>query len=342
MTWRVVLSPSGRELQVEPGATILEAALRDGIALSYHCVNGSCGACRARIIEGVVVDSLHHDYTFKGTDKLHPMLLMCCAKPGSDMVIEALEATSVKDIPQQCIMTTVARCERVRDHVMVLHLRTPRSQTLRFLAGQHVSLQLDDTEMRDKSIASCPCNGRELQFHFRRIPGDALSEYVFDHLKPRDTVVVEGPYGDFVLDEQAGRPIIFVAFETGFAPIKSLIEHAISLEWTLPMQLYWFANDACGHYLENYCRSWSDVLDDFCFTLITGLVGEGVRNESDAILDAQCAHRIVDQVVRDNSDLSIFDIYIATPKSLYPVLQRAFQASAATPARIFLNNMQRY
>lgn len=342
MTWRVTLSPSGRELEVESGETILEAALRDGVALNYHCVNGSCGSCRARIIEGVVADSLHHDYIYKGNDKLHPMLLMCCARPGSDMVIEAQEATSVEDIPQQRITTMVAKREQIAEHVMVLHLRTPRSQTLRFLAGQHVTLQLDRSEMREKSVASCPCNGRELQFHFQRRQDDAFSAYVFDNLKPRDAVVLEGPHGDFVLDEQAGRPIIFVAYETGFAPIKSLIEHAISLEWVLPMHLYWYASNAGGHYLENYCRSWSDVLDDFRFTLIGGQTDKNAHATSVTSPDIQSASLIADMIVRGNPDLSIYDIYIATPESLRPELLRVLQASGAKSARIFFNTMPRY
>ena len=53
---------------------------------------------------------------------------------------------------------------------------------------------------------------------------------MFAGLKDVATVRVEGPRGEFVLDEASTRPLVFVAFDTGFAPIKSLIEHAMALD----------------------------------------------------------------------------------------------------------------
>lgn len=253
---------------MEPGETILDAALRSGIAVDYHCENGTCGDCRARIIEGETGLCLHHDYSFKGADKSRPMLLMCRTHPASDMVIEAQEASSWQDIPLQKIRTSVTRVERIQPDVLVLHLRTPRSRTLRFFAGQHLTLEIAGFEPIYKSIASCPCNGRDLQFHFRRPAGDPLSDYVFGTLEKRDIVDIEGPYGDFVLDEQSGRPIILIARETGFAPIKSLIEHLISIEISQAIRLYWVTRYDNGHYLENYCRAWKDALDNFSYNLI--------------------------------------------------------------------------
>ncbi len=50
MAYRITFTPSGREMLVEPGETILDAALREGIAVDYHCANGTCGDCRAQII----------------------------------------------------------------------------------------------------------------------------------------------------------------------------------------------------------------------------------------------------------------------------------------------------
>jgi CDP-4-dehydro-6-deoxyglucose reductase len=80
-------------------------------------------------------------------------------------------------------------------------------------------------------------------------------------------VTVVGPYGDFLLDEAQQRPLVLVAEDTGFAPIKSLLEHAVSLEWSAPMHLIWIA-DSGGHYLGNYMRSLVDALDNLQFTAL--------------------------------------------------------------------------
>ncbi|MBL8499118.1 MAG: 2Fe-2S iron-sulfur cluster binding domain-containing protein, partial [Nitrosomonas sp.] len=42
MSHQIIIQPSGHVFQVEPGETILEAALREGFSLPYGCRNGSC------------------------------------------------------------------------------------------------------------------------------------------------------------------------------------------------------------------------------------------------------------------------------------------------------------
>ena len=50
----VALEPQGPAFLAGPDESILDAALRQGVALSYGCRNGACGACRGRIIAGRV------------------------------------------------------------------------------------------------------------------------------------------------------------------------------------------------------------------------------------------------------------------------------------------------
>ncbi len=69
-------------------------------------------------------------------------------------------------------------------------------------------------------------------------------------------VRIEGPRGEFVLDEASRRPLVFLAWGTALAPVKSLIEHATALDAARPLVLYWIASGAGGHYLDNLCRAW--------------------------------------------------------------------------------------
>ena len=62
MSFRVRLLPSGKEFTAEKNETVLEAALRSGIALNYNCNNGSCGGCGGRIKSGQVRESQQHDF----------------------------------------------------------------------------------------------------------------------------------------------------------------------------------------------------------------------------------------------------------------------------------------
>lgn len=64
--------------------------------------------------------------------------------------------------------------------------------------------------------------------------------------------------------------MLLLASDTAIAPIKSIIEHAINLELSQPMNLYWHTTAARGHYLHNYFRSLTDALDDFRYLPIAG------------------------------------------------------------------------
>ena len=337
MTVKVHLRPSGHEFPAEPGESLLDAALRAGLAIRYSCSSGSCGECRARLISGQLGERLPQDYVFGQRERDEGQLLLCRATAATDLVLEAVEARGVADIPVQQIATQVCKLARLTDEVMELQVRTPRSKTLWFLAGQHARLIIDGLAPRNKSIASCPCNGMVLQFHVRRVPGDTFSEHVFNRLKLRDGIMVEGPFGDFVLDESSERPLLFIAFETGFAPIKSLIEHAISLERNQPMRLYWIARDAQEHYLENYCRSWHDALDDFSFSSIAAEPQAGEMTPSEQAL-AQAAT----QITAENPDLSGFDVYLNGPDTLFTALCAKLLESGLPADRLFIDRVQRY
>lgn len=336
MTWKVTFVPSGREIMVEPDETILEAALRDGLSVNYHCNNGSCGECQARVIEGQYRSTSHSDFFFSEADKRRSMILTCSTAPESDMVIGAVEAKSVEDIPLQNITAQAVKLEPVTDDVAILHVRTPRSRTLRFLAGQYVNLQFNGQPAVPKPIASCPCNGLQLQFHVHRTEENGFSDYVFNTMQSREPVQINGPFGNFVLDGDDGRPIVFITYETGFAPIKSLIEHAISLEYSKPIYLYWVARNN-GFYMENHCRAWQDALDAFHYRLIC-IDSDSSRNSKD-LTGQDVINQIINAVLRKTPDLGKCSVYVNGPESEHAALREVLLASNANEKQLHLSSM---
>jgi CDP-4-dehydro-6-deoxyglucose reductase, E3 len=301
MTAHVQVKPSGREFFVDGNDSLLEAALRAGLSLDYGCSIGSCGKCKARIVSGQAHRTRHSDYALTAAEKNAGVVLMCCNTALTDLVMEAREAHGAADMPLQTIDARVKSVTPLGDNVRLLHLQTPRSNRLRFLAGQSASLSLAGGISASLPVASCPCDDRNLQFHIRRRDGDAFAERVFDGLKGVDSVRVEGPRGEFVLNEESHRALVFIAGESGFAPIKSLIEHAMALDVAESLHLVWVAADSNGHYLDNLCRSWSDALDDFRYTSLTA---KGALADDEAVLR---------QVLQDHPRLVECDVYIAGP-----------------------------
>ena len=175
MSALVRILPSGREFVVQAGEPLLEAALRNGLALEFGCTAGSCGECRARVTRGQVRRIRFHDYVIRESDKRAGWVLLCCCTADDDVSIEAGEAGGPDDIPVQNVRARLYGQELMAGSVAVVRLRVMRGQMLRFLAGQHVRLRRAGGESAEVSIASCPCDGLNLEFHFQRRDGDDMS-----------------------------------------------------------------------------------------------------------------------------------------------------------------------
>jgi CDP-4-dehydro-6-deoxyglucose reductase len=339
MAHKVLILPSKREFMVQRNETVLEAALRSGLSLRYSCGNGSCGNCKGRIVDGRIGELLHTDHPLSEAERQDGQVLLCRLRPGSDMVIEASAAEDAADIPQQEIIATVSKLERCKSDVMIMSLRAPRSKTLRFLAGQHATLILADGTARNKSIASCPCNALVLQFHIRRAADDDFSEAVFGKLKCGDKITVQGPHGAFTFDEDSRRPMLLFAYETGFGPIKSIVEHALALEVTQPMHLYWLSGFEDGHYMQNYCRAWQDALDGFTYTPLLSAADSAAPADDDA------RRRAVDTAARtilnDHPAIAGYDVYLCGPEGVMGSLIDRLRERGLAKEQLHVDAMQR-
>ena len=269
MAASVKIIPSGHEFFCEGSESILDASVRAGLKLSYGCSSGNCGACKARVVSGEVWKTADHDYVLSEREKQMGYILTCSNTAVTDIVLEAAEAHRRRGpaAPGDPGRGAQGRAAWATD-LLLLHVQTPRTQTLRFMAGQRARLTLEDGASGEVPIASCPCNGRNLQFYLRRRPGDPLAEGAFSHLGAQQMVTVSGPMGDFVLHEESPEPAVFIALDDGIAPIKSLLEHAVSIDTIEAFHLYWASAGAEGHHLANWCRAMTDSLDNFRFTQI--------------------------------------------------------------------------
>ncbi len=292
MAAHIKIQPSNHEFWLEGNDSILEAGVHSGLALNYGCTSGNCGLCKARVISGSIKKTQHHDYVLSEAEKNMGYALMCSCTAVTDVVLEALEATNENDIPTQNIVTKVKNIEQSADRMLIMHVQTPRIQRLRFLAGQSVTLSLNDNLSADFPIASCPCDDRNLIFHIPCDSENPFSQALIDDTKKGDEVELLGPHGHFLFNEASKRPQIYLAYATGFAPIKSLIEHAMALEIPANMDLFWVVDKKAGLYMNNLCRSWDDALENFDYYPVVN---------SDA----------VEQLISQQAKLEKVDVYIA-------------------------------
>ena len=287
----VTIQPSGHQFQVEDGEAVLTAALRQGLVLPYGCKNGACGSCKGKILSGTVDYGTYQQKALPDEDKAQGKALFCQAKPLSDLVIEARTIGAAKDIQIKTLPCRVQKLERLADDVMALHLKLPANERLQFLAGQFLEFLLKDGKRRSFSMGNAPHDDELIQLHVRHVPGGQFTDHVFGKMKERDILRFEGPPGTFFLREDSAKPIVFVASGTGFAPIKSIIEHSLHKGISRPMTLYWGGRRPADLYLHALAAGWaargaltyvpviSDALPQDAWTGRTGFVHRAVMRD---------------------------------------------------------------
>jgi len=334
-TAQVTVLPSKQDFLVEGHDTILEAAVRSGVPLSYGCSGGNCGLCKAKVLSGEVRKTRQHDFVIPEAEKNQGYVLLCSNTAVSDVVIEAAVANSVQDIPFQQINAHAKAMGHITDDMILLHLQTPRTQRLRFLAGQGVTLRVGQSYSAELPIASCPCDDRNLLFHISRQNGNLFSDYVFDHLKPNEAVEIEGPHGEFILHEKSTRPMYFIAFDTGFAPIKSLIEHALSLD-VENIHLHWIGSSQQNIYLPNIAHAWDDALDNFHYE--EHVAGFDLRTVSSK--RAEILLKLLNKISAADAYLLHGDIYIAGPEDAVSIAEQYFLGKRLPKTRVAVENVK--
>lgn len=313
MEHTVTLANCNQRFVMQETESILEAAIRAGVSINYGCSSGSCGLCKARLLKGTVREIRSHQYVMPESEKLQGSILTCANTACEDLQLDAIVASSAKDILQQEICVKIRKVEQIAPEVLKLIVQTPRTQRLRFLAGQYVELQKDNNTVGRLAIASCPCEDRLIEFHVRSVENDAFAAFVSNDARVGDILQLRGPFGDFVYDEEANRPVILFAFDTGFAAIKSLLEHITAQEQELALHLIWMSCGKDGLYMHNLCRSWHDAFDNFIYT---GIALD--KSLKQLMADAEASRATVASHMQKTmdmyEDLSAHDVYISAPE----------------------------
>lgn len=262
--YRMTLHPQTEPLLLRSGETLLEAGLRQGVALPYECRNGGCGVCMCTVLHGSVEHGIYQRSALPDTLRAQGRALMCCATPLSDLDIEIEAAAAPARAATAVHVARVARIEPLAADVVRLTLALPQGQTLPFRAGQYINILLDDGRRRAFSFANPPQVQGHIELHVRRIPGGRFTGHVFTQMKVGDTLRFEGPLGDFSLRESES-PILLVAGATGFAPIKSIVEDAFARGVARPMWLYWGVRRRADLYALALAEQWQREHAQFHF-----------------------------------------------------------------------------
>jgi CDP-4-dehydro-6-deoxyglucose reductase len=332
--FEVTIAGSGKTFLVREGENILVAALRQGVMLPYSCKNGTCGSCKGLLESGEVHYPFHPPLALEKSDFADGFALMCQAEPTSDLVIRVREIEAVRDIQVRMLPARVLEKTLLTENVVRLQLKLPAGQRLQFLAGQYIEVLLPGGKRRAFSIASCPSLENEIELHIRHVEGGDFTGYVFDQLKVRDILRLEGPQGNFfVRNDQPERPMIMMGGGTGFAPLKSMIENLLEQGDQRTIHLYWGARNQSELYLDALPEEWSRAHQHIHYRKAVSEPGDG---------EAENSYRgfIHEAVIADQADLSGFDVYMSGPPAMIEAAKREFIEHGVPEDRLFYDSFE--
>lgn len=330
--FQVTNRESGKQFVVNEGESILAAALRQGVMLPYSCKNGTCGSCRGVVCSGEVHYPFHTPLALSRPEIADGYALMCQAEPLEDLEIEVREIEAVRDIPVRMFPARVFEKTLLAPNVMKLGLRLPRTQRLQFLAGQYIDVLLPGGKRRAFSIASPPRQEDELELHIRHVDGGDFTGWVFDELKEKDILRLEGPLGNFfVRHDRPEKPIILMGGGTGFAPLKSMVEDLLGADDRRPLHLFWGAQNAQELYMQDLPREWEKKYAHIEFTAaVSGTQG------SEGYFNGYVHESVLDRY----PDLSPYDVYMSGPPAMIDVAKSAFRQHGLSERFLYYDSFE--
>ena len=224
----VELAPGGQSFSVGENETILDGALRHGVALLYGCRQGRCSTCKYLIEDGEVDVGEVNAYSLPDSERDDGWALLCRATPLSDLLIRDHRLADERALPVLLPASFEAEVAAVAHLTPELwELQVTLSTALHFYAGQFVELGLPGAHgrlWRNYSMASSPSSDRRLSFLLKRIEGGAFSGHISE-LQAGSPIAVRGPFGASYLRD-GERPVVMCAIGSGLAPVMAMLRAA--------------------------------------------------------------------------------------------------------------------
>lgn len=326
---RASLSLSNQTFDIQTGETVLDAALRQGVALEYGCRHGNCSSCKYYLESGDVDHGGASIYSLTEAERDEGFALLCCAKPVSDLVIEVRGGSDARALPlikpREFEATLLGVTQLTRT---LWRIRIEIAQALPFYAGQFVELKLGGQDFwRSYSIASAPADNRVLEFVIKRVGGGQFSDQIVA-LVPGSPLTVRGPFGtSYLRDGEA--PVLLVAIGSGVSPILSILRQAAVTEDPRRFSFYYGARTPADLPLQAELQRLTRMLGE-------RFVFQPVLSRPDAMWNG-LSGRVTQALQRDLADARPYDAYLCGAPDMCDAIGTLLEAKGIRAGQLFFD-----
>ncbi|HJV24536.1 MAG TPA: 2Fe-2S iron-sulfur cluster-binding protein [Aromatoleum sp.] len=310
-----------------PGDSILRAALRAGVGLTYECNSGGCGGCKFELIEGEIETLWPDAPGLSERDKKRGRHLACQCRAVGDIRISA--SSSAEYVPPLLPRRQAARLASARDVTHdIREFRFVAEEGADFRPGQYAMLDLPGVSgSRAYSMANTPNDRREWHFQIRHVPLGQGTQTLFDRLEVGDEIGLDGPYGVAYLRTDSPRDIVCIAGGSGLAPMVSIVRGASEGGLLNERRLHFFygarsPRDVCG---EDFLRPLPGFGERIRYIPVVSLPDE----DGEWCGATGYVHDQLEQVL--GGPLAGYEFYFAGPPPMTQALQELLMVGHKVP-----------
>jgi ferredoxin-NADP reductase/ferredoxin len=291
--------------------TVLDAFVRQGVAIPFSCRNGVCQTCMMQSAEANVPRAAQNG--LKPTLQFQNYFLACVCHPTEDMTV------SLIDSADRLLSATVTGVLELNAEIKCVNLDCSSMGDYR--PGQFINLYQNDECARSYSLASMPTDGH-LQLHVRRLANGRVSNWIHDELKVGDNVQISTPVGScFYLPDAPHQPLLLIGTGSGLAPLIAIARDALHQQHSGDIYLYHGSRDVAGLYLVDELRAMTEQYSNFHYIpCVSGA----------EIPESYQAGRAVDVALSDHRDLKGWRVFLCgNPDMVQSGRKKAYLAKAA-------------
>ena len=264
-----ILINDEKDLVVQGGSPLLFSLMENEIFIPSACGGkGTCSLCKLRVSEGGG-PVLPTETPYLSKEELEKdVRLSCQVKVRNDLKIK---------IPEELFLikefkVSVEKVIDLTDDIKEVQLKILGDEEgITFKPGQYVQLKIpkyemtQESEYRAYSVASSSEMSRDLELLITKVDEGAVSTYVHDYMKQGEELTINGPYGDFYLQDSE-KDIILIATGSGLAPLLSILHQIEKEKITRKTTLFFGARKVKDLLYYDELKAFEERLPDFTYT----------------------------------------------------------------------------
>ena len=269
---RITFSHANKTAEAKEGDWLYDVVDGCDGGIPFSCKAGACGTCATEVKEGSenLGEQTAREIRTLEAQGLDPAVyrLPCLCDVHGDVVFGTPHAAAEKATHLNVHDVVVESCRPLNATVSEVRFFV-ETGNFSFSPGQYMIFHVPHPGKvlrRSYSISTPPSDRSHFEVCVRAVAGGHGSNYIH-RLRPGNRLKVEGPFGDFVLQDNPEKRALMIATGTGVSPIKSMLLHLLDTKSRRQVRLLFGVRNESDLFYTDLYRGLSSRYPEFGYDI---------------------------------------------------------------------------